>query len=398
MTRRSPLTTQHLERDARLAAYPDPAAPSDPAKAADLVEAFGPLEIEYAALRKGCVLLDQPHRGTMHIAGDDRIEFLNRMLTQELKGLEPWHSRQSFWLSRKGRVDADIRVTALPDALRFDLDIHRAAHTAETLSSYLFAEDVTLTDASESLHRLGLHGPTAIMLLAAVSTHTDGPATDSLLPGLACLVRIADHEVLVERRDSLGEIGIELTCESAAAPAVFNAIADAGTGESELAERARLRPAGWHACNIARIESGTPLYFLDFDEQNLPHETGVLRDRVSFTKGCYLGQEVVARMEARGQAKQRLVGLRIDRPGGPDAPLPIAGAEIFAEPEATSGESKAIGRVTSSTLSPMLGMASIGFAMVRQAHATAGTTLHVVAEGQLVPATVQPDLAFWKRG
>ncbi|QKK08321.1 MAG: hypothetical protein HND58_09090 [Planctomycetota bacterium] len=198
MTRRSPLTTQHVERDARLAAYSDPAAPSDPAKAADLVEAFGPLEIEYAALRKGCVLLDQPHRGTILVRGDDRTEFLNRMLTQELKGLDPWHSRQSFWLSRKGRVDADIRVTALPDALHFDLDIHRAAHTAETLGSYLFAEDVTLTDASETHHRLGLHGPTAIMLLAAISTHTDGPPTDSLLPGLACLVRIADHEVLIE--------------------------------------------------------------------------------------------------------------------------------------------------------------------------------------------------------
>ncbi|MFG0260551.1 MAG: YgfZ/GcvT domain-containing protein, partial [Phycisphaerales bacterium JB041] len=300
MTRRSPLSTQHLERDARLAAYPDPAAPSDSARAADLVEAFGPLEIEYAALRKGCVLLDQPHRGTIHVTGDDRIEFLNRMLTQELKDLQPWQSRQSFWLSRKGRVDADIRVTALPDALRFDLDIHRAAHTTETLKGYLFAEDVSLTDASETHHRLGLHGPTAVMLLAAVSDHADGPPADTLLPGGACLVRVAGHEVLVERRDGLGEIGLELTCDSAAAAEVFNAIADAGTDGSDLAERARLRPAGWHACNIARIESGTPLYFLDFDEQTLPHETGVLRDRVSFTKGCYLGQEVVARMEARG--------------------------------------------------------------------------------------------------
>ncbi|QKK08320.1 MAG: hypothetical protein HND58_09085 [Planctomycetota bacterium] len=119
---------------------------------------------------------------------------------------------------------------------------------------------------------------------------------------------------------------------------------------------------------------------------------------MSFTKGCYLGQEVVARMEARGQAKQRLVGLRIDRPGGPDAPLPIAGAEIFAEPDATPGQAKPIGRVTSSTLSPMLGMASIGLAMVRQAHAAAGTVLHIPADGHLVPATVQPDLTFWKRG
>ncbi len=398
MTRRSPLSAQHLERDARLAAYPDPAAPDDPARASDLVEAFGPLEIEYAALRKGCVLIDQPQRGTVTVQGDDRTEFLNRMITQELKDLAPWQSRRSFWLSRKGRVDADLRVTALPDALRFDLDIHSAAHVVETLTNYMFSEDVTLTDASETHHRLALHGPTSIMLLAAVSTHTEGPAVDSLRHGQACGVRIAERDVLVDRCDSLGEIGLELTCATDAATAVFNTLADAGTGASDLAQRARLRPAGWHACNIARIESGTPLYFLDFDAQTLPHETGMLHDRVSFTKGCYLGQEVVARMEARGVAKQRLVGLRVEGESGPDAPLPISGAGVFAEPDATPGETKPIGRVTSSTLSPMLGMAPIGFAMLRQTHASGGTTVHVEAEGKLVPAAVQPELAFWKRG
>ncbi len=398
MTRRSPLSAQHLERDASLTAYPDPAAPADPAKSSDLVEAFGPLEIEYAALRKGCVLIDQPQRGTVTVQGDDRVEYLNRMLTQELKDLEPWQSRPSFWLSRKGRVDADLRVTALPDALRFDLDIHRAAHVVETLTNYMFSEDVTLTDASETHHKLALHGPTAIMLLAAISTHAEGPPVDSLRHGQACRVRVADHDVLVDRCDSLGEIGLELTCQIDAVASVFNTILDTGTGESDLAQPARLRPAGWHACNIARIESGTPFYFLDFDEQTLPHETGVIRDRVSFTKGCYLGQEVVARMEARGIAKQRLVGIRVEAESGPDAPLPVSGARVFAEPDATPGETKPIGRVTSSTLSPMLGMAPIGFAMLRQTHAASGTTVHVEAEGKLVPAAVQPELAFWKRG
>lgn len=397
MTRRSPLTAQHLERDATVAAYADPAAPSDPARSADLVEAFGPLELEYAALRKGCVLIDQPHRGTVTVRGDDRVEFLNRMLTQELKDISLWQSRRSFWLSRKGRVDADLRVVAVPGELRFDLDIHRAAHVVETLTNYMFSEDVTLTDASETHHRLALHGPAAIMLLAAIATHVDGPAVDALQHGQACSVRIADRDLLVDRCDSLGEIGLELTCATDAAVAVFNALADAGTGESDLAQRARLRLAGWHACNIARIESGSPLYFLDFDEQTLPHETGVLHDRVSFTKGCYLGQEVVARMEARGVAKQRLVGIRVETEGPPDALLPVAGASVFAEPDATPGETKPVGHVTSSTLSPMLGMTPIGFAMLRQSHTAAGTVVHVQAEGKLAPAAVQPELPFWKR-
>lgn len=381
-----------------MAAYPNPAAPEDPAAAADLVESFGPLEIEYAALRKGCLLLDQPQRGTVLVRGGDTVDFLNRMLTQELKGLEPWTSRRSFWLSRKGRVDADLRVTQLPDEMRFDLDVHRAGHVVESLTSYLFAEDVEFTDASESHHRLGLHGPSAIMLLAEVGGHVDGPALEPLRDGQTCAVRIADTDVLVERHDSLGEIGIELTCIADQAPAVFNTLINAGVGDTDTARRARLRPGGWHACNIARIESGSPRYYLDFDEHTLPHETGVLRDRVSFTKGCYLGQEVVARMEARGQSKQRLVAYRVDAPGGTDAPLPVSGARVFAEPNDNTAETKPIGTVTSSTLSPMLGMASVGFVMLRQAHTAADSVIHLEAEGGLVPAVVQPNLALWKRG
>ena len=402
MSLHSPLTQAHLDRGGSILPYPDPA---DPARFAAVVEAFGPIELEYAALRKGCVLLDQPQRGTIAVTGADRVEFLNRMLTQELTGLAPGESRRSFWLNRKGRIDADLRVTSLPEPgpdqtgpdqvgpihapMLLDLDAHAVASTVESLTSYVFAEDIAITNATDALHRLGLHGPTATMLLAQASVPDTGEPVSALAPARACRVRVADRPVLVERWDWLGEIGLELTCSTPDAPAVYEALLHAGAGDGP-----HPRPAGWHACNIARIEAGVPLYLLDFGPDSLPHETGVLYDRVSFKKGCYLGQEVIARMESRGHSKHNLVGLRFEDETNPDLPQADTGAQVFAGGD----EDKPVGQVTSSSLSPMLGGTPVCFASVRTAQAGAGTRLLVEAGGTRIGAVVQPGLAFWSRG
>ena len=147
-----------------------------------------------------------------------------------------------------------------------------------------------------------------------------------------------------------------------------------------------MRPVGWFAFNIACVEGGTPLFRTDFGPDNLPHETGVVDRRVSFTKGCFLGQEVVARMERRGRASRTLVGLRVRR----DL-LPVASAQVFAQAGAGAGDS--VGFVTSSTFSPMLGARPIAFAMMRAAHAGPGKTVLVGAEGEECQASVD-DLRF----
>ena len=414
MTLHSPLTEHHLNRDASLMPYPDPA---DPSRFAEVIEAFGPIELEYAAIRKGCVLIDQPQRGTITITGKDRLDFLNRLFTQELKDLASWESRRSFWLNRKGRIDADLRVTALPDVIQLDVDIHAAARTIETLESYLFTEDISLTNESECLHRLGLHGPAALAHLGRIAEHDAGPELERLAEGCACRVTIAGHETLVERFDWLGEIGLELSCETEHAVEVYDALLDAGPAEEQptgAESVVRAQPIGWHACNIARIEAGTPLYYLDFGTESLPHQTGLLHDRVSFTKGCYLGQEIIARMESRGHSKPLLVGMRFEHDSNPDLPQPLSGDEVFVlEPTQASGAgvspantsgagvspaSTPIGQITSSTISPMLGSVPICFALVRHAHTSPGTRVAVATEGERITATVQPELVFWKRG
>lgn len=150
--------------------------------------------------------------------------------------------------------------------------------------------------------------------------------------------------------------------------------------------RQRVRPCGWLAFNIARIEGGSPIFMVDFGTASLPHETSLIESRVSFAKGCYLGQEVVARMQSLGKPKQVIVAFKASR----DA-LPAGGAQVFTRRD-DGGIGDEVGVVTSSALSPMLGAAPIGLATVRTAHAAPGTVLVSDAEGELVEIAVQPAL------
>lgn len=392
----SPLRKLQQQAEAALIPYGPPEAD------VLLVETFGELELEYAALRKGCILLDQPHRGTLEITGADRLDFLNRMVTQELKGLEPLQAVWSFWLNRKGRIDADLRLIELGPRMYVDVDVHAAERALKGLEAFIITEDVKIADRSEAMHRMALHGPTAPALLAAISKPVAGPALSDLTPGRVAIVSIAGRDVIVDRDDSAGEVGLELLLPADHAVAVYQQLIETGQEHdgngSEPASRFRLRPAGWHAYNIARIEAGRPLYYIDFGPDSLPHESGVLYDRVSFKKGCYLGQEIVARMESRGHSKRTLVGVKceiVDPLSQPEKrPQPVTGAQVW---KADAPDGDAVGVVTSSTLSPMLGATPICFAAVKPGANAPGTELLIAADETRIKGTVQPSLTFWKR-
>lgn len=393
MARTSPILPLLLAHEPLVETY-GPVEPDRPP--VEVVQTFGPIEAEYAAIRKGCVLIDQPQRGTLVLEGADRLPFLNRMVTQELKTLEPWRSVGSFWLSRKGRIDADLRVIALPDRILLDVDVHAADRTVAGLSAYVIADDVTIKDASADWHRLALHGPQSSALLGATAQGWRDLGEGEALP-----ITIAGVSVIAERRDSAGAPGIELFMPTASARAVFDALMRAPKPP---------KPAGWAAWNIARIEAGTPVYHLDFGPDALPAETGVLDQRVSFKKGCYLGQEIVARMHALGHPAKVLVGLRVDVPPefnagrvgaddpSQDAPLPepppqpVSGAGVWADGAAEGAPP--LGRVTSSTISPMLGNRVVCFAVVKWGSHTPGTRLLTEADGRRLGAVVADGLRF----
>ncbi|MGH7131701.1 MAG: glycine cleavage T C-terminal barrel domain-containing protein, partial [Phycisphaerales bacterium] len=265
---------------------------------------------------------------------------------------------------------------------------------------------VAVRSTGEALHRFSLHGPGAIALLAKYSTHEGGFPLAELKPGQAVQVKIDGRRATAFRDDITGEIGLHLIVATADAAKVYESLLRGAHehvhGHAGPNPRPLLRPIGWHAFNIARIEAGTPLYNIDFGPDSLPAETGpaTLHDRVSFKKGCYLGQEIVARMNALGAPKQTLVALRLTDPaaaggGSSDelARLPHGGAPVFAS-DAPSSEP--VGAVTSSTLAPMLSRSPIALAMVKTKHAAPANKLWVAAEGgATLPATVGDSLRLW---
>jgi folate-binding protein YgfZ len=232
----------------------------------------------------------------------------------------------------------------------------------------------------------------------------------SLEPGQSQETAIAGVRVIVDRQDSLGAPGYELLVDAERVDAVDGAIVAAGEADESL----RLRRCGWLACNTARIEAGWPLYLTDFGPDSIPNELGgLLADRVSFTKGCYLGQEVVARIHAQGRPKRLLSAIRFERvvvedgAGGgismgdtsgmggagedqrPTTLQPATAMEIYDVPGGT-----AIGAVTSATLSPMLGDVPIAFAQLRTSAATEGSVVHVDLGVRTLSGTVQGGLRF----
>ncbi|MBA4028568.1 MAG: hypothetical protein C0475_05455 [Planctomyces sp.] len=431
MARLSPILPMHRAAEAALDRWGAPAAGptagptagqspgQTPAHQAgepiDFVQAYAPLELEYAVIRKSAGLVDSPQRSVVEVTGADRLAFLNRMMTQELKewtlGAGLWRSARSFWLSRKGRIDADVRLLNLPDRVLIDADACAVGRLLQTLGDYVIADDVTLRDLTAALHRLELHGPGAAAALASVAARSLGGApVGEIAPGGVSQVEIAGHSVIVERFDLTGEIGLHLTTPVQGAQAVYRALlalaAHNAPGHSGPNPRPLLRPIGWQAVNMARVEAGQAQYLIDFGPDTLPAETGLLDDRVSFTKGCYLGQEIVARMRSLGHPKRRLVCVRLEAQGDADVPLlPEAGAPVLVAPAAgddADGQWVAAGAVTSATISPMLGRRPIALAMVGWAQVRDGLPVRVPALGSsdepaLLDGRIRTDLASLTR-
>ncbi len=379
----SPLGKLHRLAEATFTPFP----PTDSDHAGDLpptemVATFGDVNAEYEAIRSGVGLLDLPAQTSYTATGADRDEFFNRLVTQQITPGDKWRSTPALLLDRTGRIAAELRIVQLADRTLVSLDASVATAAQETLERYIIADDVELRDDSEVSHRLALLGPGAASLLAAASKHIAGAPLDDLTAGSVALVEIAGVEVVVDRADSIGMLSLELFVPTDAAFDVYQQLLEAGHAMAG-ADTTPFRAVGWTACNIARIEGGSPAYLIDFGARSLPHETGVLDQRVSFTKGCYLGQEIVARTQALGKPKQQLVALKFES-GEP----PALGADLFP---ANTEKNTSVGVVTSSIASPMLNGLPICFAQVKTSHIETGEPLRT-SDG--VVAEIQPALSI----
>ncbi|HXB14535.1 MAG TPA: glycine cleavage T C-terminal barrel domain-containing protein [Solirubrobacteraceae bacterium] len=296
----------------------------------DLHVAAASLAEDYRTLREGCGLIDRSDRGKLALSGAGAVEFLNGQVTNELATLQPGQGRYAAFLTHKGKMLGDLRVLAVPgqDGLELLLDTERAALQGlfDMIRRYKVGYEVDLHKRTLERALLSLLGPRAAELAGAelgAEEHSNAPAS------------IDGVEVLAVRTDS----GVDLLCGSE------------HTAELTGALRARgAVPVGEDAAECLRIESGRPRYGVDIDDSVIPQEAGLNERAVSFTKGCYVGQETVARLHYKGKPNRHLRGLLLSAPVASGEPLAI-------------GE-RPVGRVASVADSPRLG--PIALALVRR--------------------------------
>jgi folate-binding protein YgfZ len=339
----------------------------------EIVSTFGQPEAEYAAIHKSAGLMDLPQRGILELSGKDRLPFLNNLISNQVwdkqtkQGIAAGQGVYAFLLNAKsGRIIADLNVLELGDRTLLDLDVRLIQSVQQALERYLFAEQVKIASRVGELHQIALHGPGASELLRSMGVSP--MPTDPLQ---SSQVSFLDTSAVLYRDDFTGASGYFLILPTADAPRIWTALID--RSQSDTLGKRPLRPIGWAAFNATRIEAGRPLFGIDFDDSILPAETGEVFSRaVSLTKGCYPGQEIVARMHARQQVAKKLVGIRMES----DA-LPIAGTKI------QDADGNEIGGVTSSTVSPILSNLALCLGYLKRPHFNVGTVVQIPAEGAM---------------
>jgi tRNA-modifying protein YgfZ len=325
----------------------------------------------YRAATESTAVFERTGLGMIAVAGSDRLTYLHAMLTADIAPLKPGSGCYSAYLTPQGRMIADMRVLELGDLALLDLDRGSAQTVLQKLDEFVFSEDVKLGNLTEVFAGLIVAGPAAAGIVARTLADDGGSSLGEA--DLAAWPEFQNRRttfrgemVLVAASKETGGPGFGLYIErphlSSLMESILRAGAAAGTPE---------------AAETLRIEAGRPLFGADMDTETIPLEAGIEDRAISFTKGCYPGQEVIIRVVRRGHGRiaRRLAGVLI---GG--TTVPDRGDRVRV------GEREA-GRVTSAAWSPRLG-APAALAMLQRDFLEVGTALEIQHEGMALPARV----------
>jgi folate-binding protein YgfZ len=329
---------------------------------AKTVLSFGDTRAEFEALRRGCGIYDLGWRSKIIVSGKDRVRWLNGMVTNNIRDLQPGYGSYSFQLSPQGHIQGDLYVYNRGDYILLGTEKFQTAGLLERLRKYIIMDKVELEDVSERLTGIGVQGPKAREVMEAA-----GLGVPELEP-----MEVKDftwHNIglSVTRMASENFPSYELWVSSENVSRVWEALTAAGA-----------RPVGMDALEIFRVAAGIPRYGLDIREGNLPQETAQMQ-ALNFNKGCYIGQEIVERIRARGNLHRTLAGLVIE--GSP----PAHGTKVLFT-------GKEAGEVTSALAVPAgEGERVIGLGIIRREAAKPGTQIEVGAAKATVAELPFPE-------
>jgi folate-binding protein YgfZ len=303
------------------------------------------IDAQYRALREEAGLLRGVERAWIRVSGAEGADFLQGQLTNDVEALEPGQGCYAALLDRKGHIQADMRVLRLaPDEILIDAEPEAGPGVLRHLSMYKIGRDAEVEAADDGVALLALLGPRSAEIVGA-PLGPENSHGEVRIDGIECRAVATVH-------------GADLLVDPARADELEAALLAAGA-----------EPIGPEAAEIARVEAGRPRLGREMSSATMPQEAGINERAVSFTKGCYVGQETVARLHYRGRPNRHLRGLRLSEPAE-------RGAEI-------SLDGKVVGRVGSTCVSPRLG--PIALALVRR-EAPPGATVDVGgAPAEVVP-------------
>jgi folate-binding protein YgfZ len=306
------------------------------------------LSSDYAALTEGCGLVDRSDRGKLALSGTGTKEFLHGQVTQDITGLTPGHGGYAALLTNKGKMLGDLRVLDTGAELLLDTEGVALQELFNTVRRFSIGFDVDVHKRTVECGLLSLVGPAADVVAAtatATGAELPGPESSGAEPNTGDLPHAEEHTHLAARIGSAAvrlirtDRGLDVLMDAADTDAVLAALTAAGA-----------TPVSDAAAEVVRIESGRPRYGVDLDESVIPQEAGLNDRAVSFTKGCYVGQETVARLFYRGKPNRELRGLRSAR-------LLAPGTELLYE-------GRVVATVTSAAESPRVG--PVALALVRR--------------------------------
>ena len=344
-------------------------------------ESYGDVLLEYAEVRNGgCGVIDLSSRGRILVGGTEAVQFLNGLITNDMKTLAVDSWMPAAFPSVQGRLIASVRVVRLKDeeigknvSPAFLIDTEAATHerVLKTVERFTLAGDFRVTDATNQTTMLSVQGSKAFDVARAALSDK---AADLLLNRsiqIDCSVGAEDGSppdsiaslVTVMRASHTGEDGFDFVVNADQAQGLWDALQNAGA-----------RPIGYAALEILRVEAGIPRYGVDMDESNVVTEA--LEDAVSYTKGCYVGQEIIARIKYRGHVAKKLTGVSFE------AAVQVAvGATIH------SVDGKEAGRITSVVDSPRLAR-TVALAYLKYDFLAPGTKLKVISGTEFFEARV----------
>ena len=309
----------------------------------------------YQAARHGAARIDRSERGRIVVSGADRATYLQGLLTNDIVALGKGRGCYAAYLTAQGRMIADLFVYELGDVMLLVTPLAAKDTVLAKLEQFVFAEDVKLGDVTETFAQMAVVGPGAAVALGAVLEGAPPDVLNALVEHGNMRARAAGQPVIVTRVTDTGVPGFDLYIERPHASALVSALAARGVVDLDDS-----------TAETIRIEAGVPRFGIDMDEETIPLEAGIESRAISFTKGCYVGQEVIIRVLHRGHGRvaRKLAGLVFE---GDSAPAPGASVSV---------DEREIGHVTSSALSPALGR-PIALAYLHRDFLATGTSVVV---------------------